>query len=61
MRYLLRTSAGLLDYTLADLPKFIRIMAADRKIELDLFSEKSFPVVLMQLKHCNNFTGIPCP
>lgn len=36
MRYLLRTSAHLLDYTLADLPKFIRIMAADRKIELRL-------------------------
>lgn len=36
VRYLLRASAHLLDYTLADLPKFIRVMAADRKIELQL-------------------------
>jgi len=60
VRYLLRTSARLLDYTSADLPKFIRIMAARRKIESQLVLEM-FLVVLMQLKHYNNFIGIPCP
>lgn len=40
MRCLLKTSAHLLDYTLADLPKFIRIMAADGKTELRLVSRE---------------------